>query len=256
MTQLSRLNVEGIALSMLGENLVGSFDAVQAYADLGVSFIEKDGEVLGYREGTYYAVSADMQPFRVGSSCAKGDIHYVPASKAEYIENLSIHHPMLMPCGEDNIVTASGIRKFIPGRGEWVAETEGDALEMAVAFSREMRQLSLSRAIAYNSGHSSILPVYRASRVDDAVHHLPKKISLVYEHGLVITDRAGAETLNQYGIKDGNEICIRYKASKKIGRYWAVRGELDSYFTSKQNVVQVSQPLTLTLPADYPVFVG
>lgn len=254
---LRKQSVEGTELAFIGDCLVGTAEKIAELQQLGAEILVQDGVPLAYRDGTYYSICGSVpRAFKVGTRCHKGDVHYVPESKTEYLEAMANHYSMFMPLAGDKIATASGIKTFVPGRGEWVAQTEGDALEMAVAFSRESEAVAMARAIAYNSGHSNILLAYRTSQVQNAVHYMPKRMSLVYENGMVIVDRAGASVLEQYGVKDGSEICIRFKSSKTIGRYLAVRGDLDSYFTNRVGEVQVSQPITLTLPLDYPVFVG
>ena len=256
-TLMKREQFEDSSLMFIGETFVGTAANIEQLKPHGVSIVAHEGVALAYRDGTFYSLcGSSPKAFSVGTRCTKRDLHYVPETKMEYLESLASRYSMLMPIRDDKIVTASGIRQFVPGRGEWTARTEGDALEMAIAFSRESESVAMARAIAYNSGHSNILLSYRTTPINNAVHHVSKRISLFYEAGLVIADRAAQQTLDSYGISDGTEVCIRYKASKAIGRYLAVRGELDSYFTQKTHEVNVSTPITLTLPADYPVFVG
>ena len=256
-TSMKREKFHELELVFIGESLAGTAENVDPLLNHGLELFEHEGHVLGRRGNTIYSLcGAGPRAFAIGTRCTAADPHYVPPTMPEYLESLSSWYSQFMPLRSNSVATLAGVKQFVPGRGEWVAESEGDALEMAVAFSRESAMIAKARAIAYNSGHSNILQAFRIKSVQDAVHHLPRLLSFVFEAELVMMDKASKEALDSLSVVDGDEVCFAYKGSKVIGRYIAVRGELRSYFKRGYREVQTSMPVTFTFPLDSPVFVG
>ena len=256
-TSMKREKFHELELVFIGESLAGTAENVDPLLNHGLELFEHEGHVLGRRGNTIYSLcGAGPRAFAIGTRCTNADPHYVPTEWPEYLESLSAWYSSFMPLAGNKVATMLGIRQFVPGRGEWVAESKGDALEMAVAFSRESAMIVKARAIAYNSGHSNILQAFRVKQAQDAVLHMPRLISFVFEAEMVMVDKASKTALDSFSIIDGDEVCFAYKGSKVIGRYIAVRGELRSYFKRGYREVQTSMPVTFTFPLDYPVFVG
>lgn len=244
----------GTDLMFIGEHLVGTAATVKELQAQGKVIAEHNGAAIAVQGNSFFAL-CDGREFKVGSTCKHGDIHYVADNHTNFLTSLASHYNQVLPCAT-GAVTERGLREFTEGRGEWVAQSSADALEMAVTYQKEYCNVALARAMAYSANHSNILQSYKNTHIDNAIHRLPKMISLIYEAGLVILANGDGQRLRDCGIVDGSEICIRYSASKQIGKYIAVRGQLDSYFIRKLEEVKVSTPITLTLPSDYPVFVG
>lgn len=245
---------EGLDLVFLDNHFVGIASDVTALQKDGMQFSICDGAVIGLRGNSYYAL-CDGSKFTIGSTCTKKDIHYTADSFDGFLTSMSSRYNSIIRCNT-GAFTEVGMKPYSPGKGEWVASTQSDALEMATQYQKEWQHVALARAIAYSTKHSSILQAGTLSIMDNARHRLPKLISVVYESGLVVVDRATQLMLDTYGISDGSEICMRYSASRNIGRLIAVRGQLESYFTKKVYPIDTSVPITITMPSDYPVFIG
>lgn len=250
---MHKINVEGTDLLFHGDHLIGAADKVADLIAMGMQFAEHDDTLVGFRDGAFYALCGEPKAFRIGSVCKESDYHYRPESYAGFVDVMSNRYQrtMLVTAG---VVTEVGIREFKPGKGKWVASTQEDALEMAVAYKQEYDSAALARAIAYGTKQSRVIST-SSMQVRDAVHRLPKYISMVYEAGLVVSDKATGEVLQKNRVVDGTEIVLKHNAFKVIGRYIALRGELVLAIEDKSRKVE-PVPITVTIPQDYPVFVS
>lgn len=146
---------------------VGMEEHVQFLADReithqlshGTGFSPKDGKWYGWSHRAIYG-------FEIGSTCKKGDCHYVPANETDAIEQGinfwdDEYHTYTRAGMKDTVHSRPGVwieweyTNDVPnkrlrgttssvfwafpdtwGRGEWTAETEEDAREMAIAFNK------------------------------------------------------------------------------------------------------------------------
>lgn len=122
----------------------------------GVGYSPKDCKWYGWSHQAIYG-------FKVGSTCKKGDVHYRPANKQDFLEDAirfwdgenqvrttgsyamqegvaGVYVEWLYDDSVPNRMLRSAIRgSFTPypkefGKGEWVAKTMEDAKQMAIDF--------------------------------------------------------------------------------------------------------------------------
>ena len=129
----------GILPQAIGDNSVSS-----------IGFSERDNKWYGWSHRAIFG-------FGVGSTCKKGDCHYIPNNRNEYVEDLKLWYSDKMYKNVDIQEQKNGIRikyeihqqgtgkvlktdELIPldvvyGKGEWVTETIEDAKQMAIDFA-------------------------------------------------------------------------------------------------------------------------
>lgn len=252
--EVEEFDFDGSKFAVVAGNVIGSIEEVQRLTSLGLSFVLAGDQVVGVRENTAYAFhDGTVNAVSIGARITKNDLGYRPVVLDDFIAQSSKHFTNVIPtvCGA---ICELGILNFEPGRGEWKANTLDDAIVMAADIQRQASMIASARAIAYSMRHSSILPNYRVSSANNVSATRPPRLCFIFDHELTIVDKATGDKIRELGIKDGQEICMTFSGAKVIGRYIAIRGQLDSWFNTKKNDATVSTSVTFTFPLDYPVF--
>lgn len=146
---------------------VGMEDSVKFLADLEITYQLSHGTGFSPKDQKWYGWShRAIYGFKIGSTCEKGNCHYIPKDEADAIEDgirfWSDDSKHYVRAGELDTVhdqpgiwlewkyannvpneklqsTIGGVFWSFPdtwGRGEWTAETEEDARQMAIDFNK------------------------------------------------------------------------------------------------------------------------
>lgn len=252
--EVQEIEFDGIKFAAVTGKVLGCIEEVQRLTSLGLSFVQVGDQTVGILDNTAYAFHhGTVNAVPIGSRITKNDIGFRPSTLDDFIVQASKQYSSVIPtmCGA---VCEVGILNFEPGPGEWKAETLLDAAHMAADIQKHSALLAEARALGYATRHSSILSNYRVSSAQNAAALKPKRICFIYDHEITIMDKTTGDTVRELSIKDGEEICMTISGTKVIGRYVAIRGQLESWFSTKRNEAQTSMPVTFTFPLDYPVF--
>lgn len=148
---------------------VGMEDSIQFLADREITYQLNHGTGFSPKDGKWYGWShRAIYGFEIGSTCKKGDCHYIPKDEADAINDgirsWSDEYHINVRAGEKDIVddrpgvwiiweykdnvpnkairgTTNSVFWPFPdtwGRGEWTAKTEEDARQMAIAFNKSV----------------------------------------------------------------------------------------------------------------------
>lgn len=119
----------------------------EAGKPVNIGFNPEEQKWYGWSHRTIYG-------FGVGSKCSKGDVHYLPTDKDDFLDSKVMFwwgadYPRVVGRHEDNGICVEINNSRIPGkvdtiyypypdkygRGEWTAETLADARQMAIDFA-------------------------------------------------------------------------------------------------------------------------
>lgn len=215
--------------------------------------------------------------FNVGSKCKQGDCHYIPSSVDDYIQDAYRRYSdkkdldiQLAPNKKElvvkytcpsnkNDIYYSGTEPITLGKGEWTAETEEDAKQMAIDFAMSVSTsfTSLSSVQGYEFLKDEKLV---ESRSDYLTHsNIGQKIICTLSKE-VYMDVKTIDYLNSIGIDESSvrskelELFGTLRALKRIAsRFIVIKVFVIGTLKNKKRHNIIKQELVLTVPDYYPI---